>query len=394
MMKRICVLSTLYPPIIKGGAEISTHLVVNELSARYKVKVISVNLLDEKVVEHGQDVEITRVACRNNGLYEHRPTDVRGKIVSRLRNFLDSRRHREVAAEIKHFKPDLVWLNNLNLLAPRIGTYLRDANVKIVQTVRDYRPFCDRMMVKDGLHCPSQCLRCKLAKFRIKQNYNLYDSTVGISDYVGNILLSSGYTQQNRYQTIYNPVADLSKGMGTTKKKAKFTVGFIGSLTTNKGIELLLKLAAYLPDIDFKLASQLNTEAAKRVLKGATQNVEFLGFMKPRDFFNRIHCLLVPSKWEEPFGRVAAEGLSAKIPVFVSDRGGLPEIVENEVSGEVHPSEDLSSWIDGINRLQAEPERVAFYIENGYQRYKDKFALEQVSAQYENLFERILTTAN
>jgi glycosyltransferase involved in cell wall biosynthesis len=39
--------------------------------------------------------------------------------------------------------------------------------------------------------------------------------------------------------------------------------------------------------------------------------------------------LLVPSLWEEPGGRVAAEALLNGIPPIASDRGALPEIVKN-----------------------------------------------------------------
>jgi len=46
---------------------------------------------------------------------------------------------------------------------------------------------------------------------------------------------------------------------------------------------------------------------------------------KPRDIFENTRILLVPSVWEEPSGRVAAEALVNGIPPVVSDRGGLAE---------------------------------------------------------------------
>ncbi len=46
---------------------------------------------------------------------------------------------------------------------------------------------------------------------------------------------------------------------------------------------------------------------------------------KPRDIFAVTRVLLVPSVWQEPSGRVAAEALINGIPPIVSDRGGLPE---------------------------------------------------------------------
>lgn len=46
---------------------------------------------------------------------------------------------------------------------------------------------------------------------------------------------------------------------------------------------------------------------------------------KPAEIFRGTRALLVPSVWEEPFGRVAAEALLNGVPPLVSDRGGLAE---------------------------------------------------------------------
>ena len=49
------------------------------------------------------------------------------------------------------------------------------------------------------------------------------------------------------------------------------------------------------------------------------------GVSKPKHIYAATRVLVVPSVWEEPFGRVAAESLLNGIPPIVSDRGGLSE---------------------------------------------------------------------
>ncbi|NGY75613.1 glycosyltransferase family 4 protein [Bacillus megaterium] len=44
-------------------------------------------------------------------------------------------------------------------------------------------------------------------------------------------------------------------------------------------------------------------------------------------------CLIAPSKWEEPFGRVVLDAYKHLIPVIVSNKGGLPEIVKHMETG-------------------------------------------------------------
>jgi len=52
----------------------------------------------------------------------------------------------------------------------------------------------------------------------------------------------------------------------------------------------------------------------------------------PADYFALTRILLVPSIWEEPFGRVAAEAMINAIPPIVSNRGSLPDVVGGDFS--------------------------------------------------------------
>jgi glycosyltransferase involved in cell wall biosynthesis len=59
--------------------------------------------------------------------------------------------------------------------------------------------------------------------------------------------------------------------------------------------------------------------------------------------------LLVPSQWDEPFGRVAWEALARGVPVLASAAGGLVEYVPSELL--VAPRDDRSAWEAAIQRL-------------------------------------------
>ena len=94
---------------------------------------------------------------------------------------------------------------------------------------------------------------------------------------------------------------------------------------------------------------------------------------KPAEIFRGTRALLVPSVWDEPFGRVAAEALLNGAPPLVSDRGGLAEAAngggfvlplpaaltlqsrEPVAAGEVTP------WLDTIVRLADDQE---FYAQS------------------------------
>jgi glycosyltransferase involved in cell wall biosynthesis len=85
---------------------------------------------------------------------------------------------------------------------------------------------------------------------------------------------------------------------------------------------------------------------------------------QPKNIYAATRVLLVPSLWNEPAGRVAAEALLNGIPPLVSDRGGLPEICQGagfslHVPPEITPGasrpvepEVVQPWIDLIARLE------------------------------------------
>jgi glycosyltransferase involved in cell wall biosynthesis len=67
---------------------------------------------------------------------------------------------------------------------------------------------------------------------------------------------------------------------------------------------------------------------------------------QPSTYFALTKILLVPSAFNEPFGRVAAEALINGIPPLVSDRGALPETIRG--AGRVLP---LPAWLDETSQV-------------------------------------------
>jgi glycosyltransferase involved in cell wall biosynthesis len=83
----------------------------------------------------------------------------------------------------------------------------------------------------------------------------------------------------------------------------------------------------------------------------------------PADYFALTRVLLVPSVWEEPFGRVAAEAMINGIPPLVSHRGSLPHVVGGDVSegggGRVLPIPDWMTF--NTTTLPSEQEVESWY---------------------------------
>ena len=84
---------------------------------------------------------------------------------------------------------------------------------------------------------------------------------------------------------------------------------------------------------------------------------------KPADYFALTRILLVPSVWEEPFGRVAAEAMINGVPPIVGNRGALPHVVGGDFvnggGGRVLP---IPEWMTSkTTRLPTEQELEPWY---------------------------------
>lgn len=102
--------------------------------------------------------------------------------------------------------------------------------------------------------------------------------------------------------------------------------------TPIKGVEILFALAAACPDLPFLVAESWNLDPRWRALcrrrADALGNITWVTPTRDmRTLYRQARVLLMPSLWEEAFGRTVIEAQLNGIPVLASDRGALPETV-------------------------------------------------------------------
>ena len=92
-----------------------------------------------------------------------------------------------------------------------------------------------------------------------------------------------------------------------------------------KGVRLFCEISKRFPDEKFMIFSRaVDTPKQKN-------NIIYMPWQKdPAEIYKYAKLVLVPSLWNEAYGRVAAEARSLDIDVIVSDKGGLGEAVDND----------------------------------------------------------------
>lgn len=129
-------------------------------------------------------------------------------------------------------------------------------------------------------------------------------------------------------------------------------IAMVGT-SEKKGIKLVEYLANRFPKVEFRILG-----ASKLMQKNANvpDNLKLLGWSDIQEEFSyKADAVLVPSLWEEPFGRVAIEALACGKPPLVSDIGGLPEAVSHEPMLCLQPGNE-AAWGEAVDRLIENPE--------------------------------------
>jgi len=118
---------------------------------------------------------------------------------------------------------------------------------------------------------------------------------------------------------------------------------FVGRLVEAKGVrDAVAAWRRSGVDLPLVLAGTgpLRAELTAQASQGEGPEIEVLGWVE-RDrlpgLYRRARALLLPSRWQEPFGIVGLEALSFGVPVVAWESGGVPEW---------HPGPGLVPWGD------------------------------------------------
>ena len=116
-------------------------------------------------------------------------------------------------------------------------------------------------------------------------------------------------------------------------KKNKFII-FVGRLNTSKGYDIfkdaIIKILNEFPDW---FAYSVGDEDRRSIYINHVRHKE-LGFIKHKktlNLLNRSEIAVVPSRWEEPFGRTSLEASSRGCATIISNKGGLNETTDHAI---------------------------------------------------------------
>ena len=157
---------------------------------------------------------------------------------------------------------------------------------------------------------------------------------------------------------------------------------FLGRIAPEKRVDRAIHIAEHC-GIPLKIAAKIDRadrdyhdEQIKPLLDRA-RNVEYIGEIGDKDkaaFLSGAIALLVPIDWPEPFGLVMIEAMACGCPVIAYNRGSVPEIIEDGVTGFI--VEDEAGAIGAVDRLaHISRQRVR-------ERFEQRFTARRMALDY------------
>lgn len=179
-----------------------------------------------------------------------------------------------------------------------------------------------------------------------------------------------------------------------------FTVGYIGRLVPEKGVDLLLHALAKLQNPRWRLmlvgggTEDANLQSLAKTL-GIDDRVTFIGQVPSLEMaahYQQLDVLVLPSRtmpnWKEQFGRVLIEAMASGVVVVGSDSGAIPDVIGE--AGMVFPEDDAIALHTCLEALQNDPTKRHALMQRGIQRVRDHFTQAQVAEKHVSAYQQAL----
>ena len=343
---KVCLLNSFYEPDILGGAEISVKILAEKLN-ELGIETFVVSTGDVDKVEYINKVKVYRVNIGSNITAKKYVTNDYNGRLKKLKYKLLEIKNPIVKIKLQRIfhqeRPDIIHVNNIYGISTEVWNVSNKMNIKVLQTLRDYFLICP----KSTLSCNEKCecsMICKIYRKTFNSLTKKIDYVTAPSKYVIDEFTSRGYFKDIENECVYNAIdIDIEKLESTYVKKISKEINeinfiYLGALSEHKGLLELIKSFKLIEhnNIRLHIAGKGQLEEFVRKASQEDNRIQYHGFIQGEKLERLLmgsDILVAPSLWNEPFGRIVLDAYKFAMPVIVSNKGGLPEIVEHKNTG-------------------------------------------------------------
>ena len=377
-----------------SGAEMYFHDVIRILKLQgHTVKIFTTNLNAEGGTDEKEN---------NDEIVYGFPVDyLHGSLAKRvlkLPEIIYSNKNKTAMAKLlDEFQPDIVHVFAIYVtLTPSILEACKEKNIPVVMSCNDYKHICTNYRLYHHGHV---CTDCKGGKLYSPVSNNCCKYSLAFS--IASAAEAYVHYIKNIFRKNVNVFCFESKFMvnithefwGDTFKWKLIGKPFhapayvptydyddyllyIGRLSDEKGINILLKAMQLVPEAKLKIVGTGNEKEnlEKSAADLRLKNVEFAGAKwgdEAKQIIRHARFIVIPSLWHENFPYVVTEAYAIGKALIVSDKGGLPEYTFEGVTGHVYPSDDFKKLSELIRLMWDNPDETAQKGKNA-KKYADE----------------------
>ena len=232
-------------------------------------------------------------------------------------------------------------------------------------------------------HCRDLLTNNAVDKFLIYYQLLFMSRIIAVSD-SNRKLFNIGTFIPSKVVTVYNGIDLVNYSANATNSTETIVIGVIGMFDTCKGHIYLFKAIEQLVSDGYTkiICLVVGDGREERHLKSFVKNhdlIKFIIFLGYRndvsDLLNDIDILVVPSV-QESFPRVILEAMAMKVPVIGTKVGGIPESIEDGVTGIIVSPSSPNGLYDAIYNLLFDQELMIKMGVMGYNRVKKLFSID------------------
>ncbi len=344
-----------------GGAEVALGYLLSGLDPAIEVGVLG---LDRTVAET---------------IASERPGTVYG-VVAAPRGVRDVAAVRRHARAIRAFAPDLVHANKTWPL----GCGCAEIAALTVPGVQ----------VLGVHHLP---LESAVPRLRLRSGSAIarrLDGHAAVGERVARIIERYLRLPAGAIHAVPNGVPSAPVAHQPRRSVAELSVGALGRLADQKGLEGLVRALAEIPQMSLTLVgdgperSALEARAAEL---GVSERLTITGWVPGgRAWLSRFDVLALPSLWEG-MPLAILEAMHAGLPVVASDVGSVCEAVSDGITGYVVAPGDDVALVDRLRRLQANPEGAERMGAAARRIASERFTVATMARGYEAIYRSVLS---
>ena len=364
----------------------------------------------ELLEKNGQDVFLY---TRSNS--EIKSLSGPGKLKFLLQLKWSRKSYNDLRVQIRKIRPDIAHFHNIfYMITPSVYDACHDEGIPVVQSQHNFRPLCSNGLFLRNHRVCEECLEhslwrgvrygcfkgSRLATWPVASMLMAHQKKGTWSKKVDRYIVAAEFTRQKYIQAgfpehkisvkphfVFPPQQSQSHDQGYAL--------YIGRLSEEKGVDVLLKAWESLPEIPLRvIGTGPLLEELKRLAwqKGMSQ-VQFLGYVSYEQYdsnFKAAKFLVVPSICYESLPRVMVEAYSYGIPVLASRLGSMKDSVIEQKTGLLFESgntQDLAQKARWLVQHQPELEEMR---RSSREEYKQKYLPQKNYAALMAIYEKAI----